>query len=75
MVLIGNVTLTGKRPTIIADTAQIKRKLKEIYVPGVGMVPVEEPTSTPVEVNITIVLTEKEEAEMDAVLKKLFDSK
>jgi len=71
MVLIREVNFTGKRPSIVADTAQIKRKIKEIYMPGVGMVPVEEP----VEVNITIVLTEKEEAEMDAALKKIFDSK
>ena len=71
MVLIREINFTAKRHSIAADTTQIKRKIKEIYMPGVGMVPVEEP----VEVNITIVLTEKEEAEMDADLKKMFDSK
>jgi hypothetical protein len=73
MVLIKDVTLTGKRPSIITGSETIKKKTKEVYVPGVGMMLVEEPTT--VDVNITIVLTEKEEAEIDAAVKKMFDSK
>jgi len=69
MVLIKDVTLTGKRPSLMNSCIEGHKKLKEVYLAGVGMVPVEEPTT--VEVNITIVLTEKE----DAVLKNMFDSK
>jgi hypothetical protein len=71
MVLIRDVTLTGKRPSIITGSEKKEKKMKEVYIPGVGMVPIEEPEHTTVEVNINIVLSEKEEAEMN----KMFDSK
>jgi hypothetical protein len=73
MVLIRDVTLTGKRPSIITGSEKKEKKMKEVYIPGVGMVPIEEPDHTTVEVNINIniVLSEKEEAEMN----KMFDSK
>ena len=73
MVLIETVsTFIGNRPSIM-EAIEKKKKLLEIFKKA--MMPVEEPESTTVEVNITIVLTEKEEAEMDAVFKKMFDSK
>ena len=71
MVLIRDMTLTGKRPSIITGSEKKEKKMKEVYIPGVGMVPIEEPDHTTVEVNINIVLSEKEEAEMN----KMFDSK
>jgi lauroyl/myristoyl acyltransferase len=55
------------------EAIEKKKKLLEIFKKA--MMPVEEPESTTVEANITIVLTAKEEAETDAVLKKIFDSK
>jgi hypothetical protein len=55
------------------EAIENKKKLLEIFKKA--MMPVEEPEPTTVEVNITIVLTEKEEAEMDVVSKKMFDSK
>jgi hypothetical protein len=73
MVLIRDVTLTGKRPSIITGSEKKEKKMKEVYIPGVGMVPIEESDHKTVEVNINIniVLSEKEEAEMN----KMFDSK
>ena len=73
MVLIETVsTFIGNRPSIM-EAIENKKKLLEIFKKA--MMPVEEPEPTTVEVNITIVLTEKEEAEMDVVSKKMFDSK
>jgi hypothetical protein len=70
MVLIKDVTLTGKRPSI---KEMIQKKMKEVYIPGKGIILVEEPEHTTVEVNINInmELSEKEEA----AIKKMFDSK
>ena len=73
MVLIETVsTFNGNRPSMM-EVIEKKKKLLEIFKKA--MMPVEEPEPTTVEVKITTVLTEKEEVEMDAVLKKVFDSK
>jgi hypothetical protein len=70
MVLIRDVTLKGKRPSI---KELIQMKMKEVYIPGKGMILVEETEHITVDVNINInmELSEKDEA----AIKKMFDSK
>ena len=61
---------TGKRPSMF-KVLEKKKKMIEIYVPQKGMMLMEEPQPTTEEVNITVVFSKKEEAELKAILDSI----
>ena len=70
MVLIETAsTFIRNRPSMM-EAIEKKKNLLEIFKKA--MMPVE---AEPTNVEVNIVLTEKEEAEIDAMSKKMFDSK
>ena len=69
VLIVTGSTFTGKRPSMM-KFSEGKKKMVEIYVPQKGMMLVEEPQPTTENVTLTIVFSEKEEAE----LKEIFDS-
>ena len=71
MVLIMTESMfTGKRPSMF-KVLEKKKKMIEIYVPQKGMMLMEEPQPTTEEVNITVVFSKKEEAELKAILDSI----